>query len=237
MVSDARRRRSTPSSRWAPCGHRGCVRPDRERLLTAPTVVTFVRTAGSLGIALGAAQARSLTWLLVALAVYWVGDVADGALARLTDTETRHGAVLDIVADRLCALGFYGGFVWLDPSMALPVGIFVFEFALVDAYLSLAFLSWPLSSPNYFDLVDRPIWLANWSKTGKVVNSSLVAVVMVTTRSVPLCTAIALGLLTVKVWSLARLARLGLPTPTGCAARDAGSGVEPTRVTGTSDPA
>jgi CDP-diacylglycerol---glycerol-3-phosphate 3-phosphatidyltransferase len=202
----------------ASCGHRGCVRPDRERLITAATVVTFVRTAVSVGLALAAAGERSLALLLVALGVYWLGDIADGALARLTDTETRTGAVFDIVSDRLCAAGFYLGFVWIDPSMALPVGIFLLEFMVVDSFLSLAFLAWPLRSPNYFDLVDRPIWLANWSLVGKAINSSVVAVVMVTTRSVALCTAVAVALLAVKVWSLVRLGRLGLPVPGRCAA-------------------
>ncbi len=202
----------------AACGHKGCVRPDRERLVTAATVLTFVRTALSVALALVAAGERSLTLLLVALGVYWLGDIADGALARLTDTETRTGAVFDIVSDRLCAAGFYLGFVWIDPSMALPVGVFLFEFAVVDCFLSLAFLAWPLRSPNYFDLVDRPIWLANWSMVGKTINSSLVAVVMVATRSVALCTAVAVALLVVKVWSLIRLGRLGLPLPGACAA-------------------
>ncbi|SDS02735.1 CDP-alcohol phosphatidyltransferase family protein [Actinopolymorpha singaporensis] len=192
---------------------RGWQRPEAERLLTGATVVTFVRTVASVGVALYAAYDRSLTLLLVALAVYWVGDMADGALARLTDTETRIGAVFDIVSDRLCAGAFYVGLVWLEPAMALPVGIFLLEFAVVDTFVSLAFLAWPLRSPNYFHLVDRPIWLANWSKPGKAANSSAVALLMVFTHSVLLCTAVALGLLAVKVWSLVRLNRLGLPLP------------------------
>lgn len=224
---------TSAEERTAPCGHHGCLRPDRERLLTAATILTFVRTVASFGLALWAAHAGSLTWLLAALAVYWVGDMADGAIARRTDTETRIGAVLDIVADRLCAAGFYLGFAWLDPTMILPIGIFLLEFALVDTFCSLAFLAWPLTSPNYFDLVDRRVWAANWSKVGKTINSSIVAVVMVATRSVWLCTAIALILLAVKVWSLIRLDRLGLPVPSGCAAQgrpggaDGSGGAEP----------
>jgi CDP-diacylglycerol--glycerol-3-phosphate 3-phosphatidyltransferase len=201
---------STQSSTSA---HRGYVRPEHERLLTAATVITFVRTVASVGVALYAANDRSLTLLLVALGIYWVGDMLDGGVARLTDTETRIGAVFDIVSDRLCAGAFYLGFVWLEPSMALPVGIFLLEFAVVDTFLSLAFLAWPLRSPNYFDLVDRPIWRANWSKVGKAVNSSAIALLMVLTHSVPICTAIAICLLALKVWSLVRLNRIGLPLP------------------------
>jgi CDP-diacylglycerol--glycerol-3-phosphate 3-phosphatidyltransferase len=210
------------------CGHHGCLRPGPEPALTAATVVTFVRTAVSVGIALVGAYERSLVLLLISLAVYWVGDMADGALARWTDTETRSGAVLDILSDRLCAAAFYLGFVWLDPGMALPVGVFLFGFAVVDGYLSLAFLAWPLLSPNYFDLVDRTIWRANWSKLGKAINSSAVAILMVLTRSVWLCTAIAVGLLALKVWSMIRLARIGLPTPSGCAEQARRTDLEPT---------
>jgi CDP-diacylglycerol--glycerol-3-phosphate 3-phosphatidyltransferase len=223
-AAPSRPTKTTPSGPAVPpCGHKGCYLPSRERLVTPATVLTFVRTVASFGIALAAAYNRSLVLLLVALGVYWIGDMADGLLARLTDTETRAGAVFDIVSDRLCAAGFYVGLVWLDPSLALPVGIFLLEFAVVDTFLSLAFLAWPLISPNYFYLVDRPIWLANWSKTGKAVNSSAVALLMVLTRSVPLCTAVALGLLALKIWSLVRLGRLRLPVPDGCAAtfRDA----------------
>ena len=209
---------STPAA----CGHHGCVRPGQERLLTGATVVTFVRTVASVGVALAAAHHRSLVLLVVALGIYWIGDIADGALARLTDSETRIGAVLDIVSDRMCATAFYIGFVWLDPSMALPVGVFLLEFVVVDTFCSLAFLAWPLSSPNYFALVDRTTWLLNWSKLGKLANSSAVALVMITTRSVVACTVLALALLALKVWSMVRIVRLDLPVPDGCAVEAAG---------------
>src|SRR5262245_15137468 len=185
----------TADAAVAACGHRGCYLPSRERLVTPATVLTFVRTVVSFGIALYAAYDRSLVLLLVALGVYWIGDMADGLLARPTSTGPRAGAVYAFVSGRLWAAGFYVGLVWLDPSMARPVGVFLLEFAVVDTCLSLAFLAWPLISPNYFCRVDRPIWQANWSKTGKAVNSSAVALLMVLTRSVPLCTTVALGLL------------------------------------------
>lgn len=201
------------------CDHHGCFSSERERLITAATIVTFVRTVLSVAFAFYAASAQSLTWLLLALGVYWVGDIADGVVARLTDRETRAGAVFDIVADRLCATAFYIGLVWLEPSMALPVGVFLLAFVVLDTFLSLAFLAWPLVSPNYFYLVDRPLWLANWSKIGKAINSSAVAVLMVATQSVAWSAAVAVALLTLKIWSLVRLGKLGIPVPGGCAAQ------------------
>ncbi len=199
------------------CGHRGCLVPGQERLLTGATMVTFGRTALSLGLALYGAFAHSLAWLLAALLAYWIGDIADGALARLTDSETRIGAAFDIICDRLCAVTFYVGLAWIYPGMSVAVGVYLFQFAVVDTFLSLGFLAWPLVSPNYFYRVDVMIWRLNWSKIGKTLNSSLFAVLLLLTHSVTLGIVIGCGLLALKVWSLVRLMRIGLPVPTGCA--------------------
>ena len=59
--------------------------------------------------------------------------------------------------------------------------IYLAEFMVVDCFLSLAFLAWPMRSPNYFYVVDRTLWLWNWSKPGKAVNSSLFAVLLLVT--------------------------------------------------------
>lgn len=202
------------------CGHHGCIRPGHERLLTGATVITFVRTVVSAAVMLLAAHDQNMAMLLVGLGLYWAGDILDGFVARSTDTETRWGAILDIVSDRFCAATYYIGFVWLVPHMWWPVGIFLFEFMVVDAVLSLAFLAWPLTSPNYFYLVDRRIWTWNWSKPGKAVNSAAVAILLELTRSVWVGAAIAIALLALKIVSFVWLAKLGLPMPKGCAAGD-----------------
>ncbi|HET7174344.1 MAG TPA: CDP-alcohol phosphatidyltransferase family protein [Nocardioidaceae bacterium] len=202
------------------CTHRECAHGERERLLTGPNVVTFVRTAATVVLALLGARQGSLGLLEWALAVYWVGDIADGALARATGQETRTGATLDIMCDRLSAALFYVGFAWYEPRMVVPVGLYLVEFLVIDMFLSLAFLAWPISSPNYFHLVDRRIWRWNWSKPGKAVNSALLAVLMVVTRDLwfgPwLAGAIAAALLVLKVTSLFWLLRLRIPVPSGC---------------------
>jgi CDP-diacylglycerol--glycerol-3-phosphate 3-phosphatidyltransferase len=210
--------RSTP---W--CGHRECAAPERERLLTVPTVITFARTAVTVVLALAGAARSSLPLLVAALAAYWLGDMADGAVARLLDRETRTGATLDILCDRISAALFYVGFAWYDPTMTVPVGIYLTEFMVIDLYLSLAFLAWPSSSPNYFHLIDRRLWLWNWSKPGKALNSALFAVLMVVTRNPWLSGGIAVALLSVKLVSLGWLLRLRLPIPPGCLQPDAPS--------------
>jgi CDP-diacylglycerol---glycerol-3-phosphate 3-phosphatidyltransferase len=198
------------------CSHRECAHPDLERLLTVPTVITFVRTAVTLVLGLLGAYEQSLTLLLCSLGVYWFGDSLDGFVARILNQETRTGATLDVMCDRLSAAVFYVGFAWYDPSMIVPVGLYLAEFMVIDMYLSLAFLAWPVSSPNYFYVIDRRIWLWNWSKPGKTLNSALFAVLMVWTRDPVLAGVIAAGLVGLKLMSLVWMLRLGIPVPTGC---------------------
>lgn len=187
--------------------------PEQERLGTSANVVTAVRTVASVVLAGLAAREESLPLLLAALAVYWVGDMLDGLVARVRGCETRIGAVLDILCDRFCAAAFYLGLMWLQPEFAAPVLIYLAEFMVVDCFLSLAFLAWPVRSPNYFYVVDRPLWLWNWSKPGKAVNSAIFAVILLVTGMPWLGVLIASALLVLKVASLARLARIGLPVP------------------------
>jgi CDP-diacylglycerol--glycerol-3-phosphate 3-phosphatidyltransferase len=187
--------------------------PAAERLGTSATVITFVRTVISVVLAAQAAREESLTLLVVALVVYWAGDSLDGFVARIRGCETRIGAVLDILCDRFCAAAFYLGLVWLHHEYALPVFVYLAEFMVVDCFLSIAFLAWPVRSPNYFYVIDRTIWLWNWSKPAKAVNSSLFAVLLLVTHQAWLGAVIATALLVMKCVSLVRLGRIGLPVP------------------------
>ncbi len=187
--------------------------PDSERLDTSANLVTVLRTVASVVLAGVAAQQQSLTLLLVALGVYWVGDMLDGGVARWRGCETRIGAVLDILSDRLCAAAFYLGLMWLRPEFAAPVMVYLVEFMVVDCLLSLAFLAWPIRSPNYFYVVDRPLWLWNWSKPGKAANSAIFALILLVTGMPWVGLVIAAALLVIKTLSLVRLTRLGLPLP------------------------
>ena len=189
----------------------GYARPERERFWTWPTVVTLVRTIGSLTLIGLAFRGHSMSFLLAGLGIYWAGDILDGWLARRLDQETRIGAVADILCDRLSAVPFYVGLVWLDSTLAMPVGVYLAEFLVVDLLLSLAFRAWPLVSPNYFYLVDHRIWALNWSPLAKTINSAAFIAILLLTDNAVLATSFALALLALKCFSMARLLRLGLP--------------------------
>ncbi len=184
-----------------------------ERLGTPATMVTALRTVATLVLAGMAIREDSLPLLVASLAVYWVGDIVDGTVARVMRCETRIGAVLDILCDRISAAVFYLGLAWLEPELTLPVLVYLTEFLVVDGFLSLAFLAWPIRSPNYFHVVDHTIWLWNWSTPAKAANSAIFAVLLLATGEPLIGLAVATALLALKCASLARLAHLGLPVP------------------------
>jgi len=187
--------------------------PAKERIGTPATVITFIRTVVSVALSAYAARQESLTLLVVALVVFWAGDSLDGLVARVRGCETRTGAALDILSDRFCAAAFYVGLVWLHHDYALPVFLYLAEYMVIDCFLSLSFLAWPIRSPNYFYVIDRRIWQLNWSHPGKATNSSLFAVLLLVTGWTWVAAAIALALISLKVWSLVRVTRIGLPIP------------------------
>jgi CDP-diacylglycerol--glycerol-3-phosphate 3-phosphatidyltransferase len=197
---------SAPGRIWAD--------PARERLNTPATIVTMVRTVASVTLSAVAASQQNLTLLVVALAVHWVGDSLDGLVARVRDCETRTGAVLDILCDRLCFAAFYVGLAWLEPHLAPAIFVYLAMFMVVDCFLSLSFLAWPITSPNYFYVIDRGLWLRNWSHPAKAVNSGLFAILLLVTGWMWLGLAIALALLAAKSYSVASMLRLGMPVPT-----------------------
>lgn len=174
---------------------------------TVPNAVTLVRTVAAVLLGGIAAVSGSLTLLAVAYAVYWVGDMADGWSARRLGQETRAGAVLDIVCDRACTAVLAVGFAVAMPA-ALPVVIvFLLSFMVLDTMLSLAFLCWPVVSPNYFDAVDRKVWQLNWSPAAKAANTAgVVGALAVGAYAVAMV--VALVVIAVKVWSAYRVVGL-----------------------------
>jgi len=199
--------------------------PESERFLTPATIITFVRTIATvviIGFALhqglpddDAFWSPALKLMTVALGVYWLGDMLDGQVARRMHHETRIGAVLDIMSDRMCAAAFYFGLAWLHPEFTVPVLLYLAEFMVIDCFLSIAFLAWKVRSPNYFYVIDPTIYRLNWSHPAKAVNSALFAVLMLVTQQPWIAGVIAGGLLVFKIVMLVRLARIGLPIPDG----------------------
>lgn len=175
-----------------------------------PNTVTALRTVLAVTIGLFAVVHGSGAALLVAYAVYWVGDVLDGWLARLLRQETRLGAVLDIISDRACCAVLACGLAVLYPNLGPALTIFLLQFMVLDCLLSLAFLAWPIDSPNDFHLVDRTVWRINWSPPAKALNTVAV-VAAVAAGSLPLALSVAVGQVLLKSWSARRLFQLGLP--------------------------
>lgn len=193
--------------------HHGWVLPEKDTLITAASFITLFRTILSVSIALYAFINHNQTMLFVALLVYWVGDIADGIIARLYRCEMRSGALLDIVADRLCVGVIYLIYAVFHPEMAIAIGIYLIEFMFLDSFLSLSFLFWPILSPNYFYLVDKEIFNLNWSVLAKIANSSFFLLATVIFGNPVLSILIAIVVSAVKIYSLNRLYKIGIPKP------------------------
>jgi phosphatidylglycerophosphate synthase len=175
---------------------------------TVADLVTGIRTLAAVMLGVLSLQLHDAALLMAAYATYWTGDVLDGMIARRTGTERRAGAVLDIVADRTCAGLLAVSLLAFQPEMALPVGLFLVQFMLVDCALSLSFLRWPIRSPNYFHVVHRTIYRFNWSPPAKAANTGLLIAVIVLIGSPVVAAALAAAQLALKVASLSVVARL-----------------------------
>jgi phosphatidylglycerophosphate synthase len=214
------RQRTRPRATYLSAGLSRSAPPERyataigqEPWWTPADLVTTVRTVGAVSLAVAALAAGSLGLLVAGYLVYWVLDVADGAVARRFDHETRLGAVLDITADRASSLLCVAALVALRPELAAPLTIYVLEFAVVDTMLSLGFLAFPVKGPNDMHLVDRTLWRWNWSPPAKAANTA--SIVLLCLLGQPVAASVcALAVLAVKLWSCARL-RTVLPRSGG----------------------
>jgi phosphatidylglycerophosphate synthase len=174
---------------------------------TVPNIVTAARTVLAVLLGAVAIAAGDLRLLAVAYAVFWVGDVADGWSARRLGQETRAGAVFDIVCDRACTGMLCVGLVASVPEALPVVVVFVLSFMVLDSMLSLAFLCWPVLSPNYFHVVDRRVWQLNWSPVAKAANTAGV-VGALALELYAVAFVVALGVVGVKIWSAGRVIQL-----------------------------
>lgn len=174
---------------------------------TVPNVVTAVRTVAALVLGIAALLHASPALLVGAYATYWIGDMLDGWLARHLAQETRIGAVLDIICDRACMAVLAGAYLVLRPDAAAPMAVFLLQFMVLDCILSLAFLGWPIKSPNDFHLVDRLVYRLNWSPPAKALNTAAVVLAMLLGWNA-LALAIGVALIALKTWSAHRVLTL-----------------------------
>jgi len=187
------------------------LRPGPEPWRTWANLVTLVRAVAGLALFALAAARGSEPLNFIGLAVYWVLDIADGAVARALGQETRLGAQIDILADRLLCFFFYFNFMSWHHEAIVPVSLFMFQFAFLDHFLSNQFVRWPILSPNYFHAVDRVVWALNWTGPAKVVNGALMACLLVLAGSVWAASAVSVLMMALKVYSIRRLSRLPQP--------------------------
>jgi CDP-diacylglycerol--glycerol-3-phosphate 3-phosphatidyltransferase len=189
----------------------------RETWLTWANLVTGVRVASALACFVAATLTGREGWNYAGLVVYWLLDIADGGIARALRQETRIGAQLDILSDRLLIGAFYANFLGWHAGMAIPIAMHLLQFVVLDQYLSHQFMRWPCLSPNYFHEIDRAVWTWNWSPLGKVANGALVTGAIVGAAwagwSWIVPSLVSAAVIAVKVWSTVRLARLPAPEP------------------------
>lgn len=198
--------------RWAEAWAPAAVPPSsrevaHEPVVTLPNAITLVRTMASIALAMESMAHRSTGLLIAAYLVYWAGDLVDGEVARQMGLETRIGAVFDIVGDRANSLMCAACFVSLNPSLAVPLAIYAFEFAVIDTMLSLGFLSFEVKGPNDFHTIDMLLWRWNWSRAAKALNTSSIVFACLAGQ-VALAVVIAAVVLTIKVWSCVRMRQL-----------------------------
>ena len=187
------------------------LRQGPEPWFTWANLVTVVRAVAGLAVFAAAAMRESEALNFTGLAVYWVLDIADGAVARALRQETRLGAQLDILADRLLCFFFYFNYMSWHPAVIVPVSLFVFQFAFLDHFLSNQFIRWPILSPNYFHAVDRVVWALNWTGPAKVLNGALMVCLLVAAEAVWVASIASVLMMGVKLYSIRRLARLPQP--------------------------
>lgn len=177
----------------------------KENIWTLANFITTARVAICSIIFYTAFEDQNTTYLYAGLLIHSALDILDGYFARLLKQETLLGAQIDILADRLLIIFFYMVFCLSHPSLRMPVMLFLFEFVFLDAYLSLQFLNWGITSPNYFHKVDKLIWALNWSPLAKAINSSLVTILLIIIGEPNLASIIVLCLISIKIYSFIRL--------------------------------
>ncbi len=176
---------------------------DEGSFYSEPNILTLIRLFSSIPFFTVALITQRELYNFVGLGIHWVGDYLDGVWARKFGQETILGAEIDIIADRIEMLFFFLNFLFFHPHLYLPAVLFILDFAFIDFYLSYQFVKFDIISPNYFYKIDKRVYLLNFTRPAKSINSSLVAVLLIFLPSVPwLATVSAAGLIVIKSYSV-----------------------------------
>ena len=180
-----------------------------ESLFSIPNIITLLRLSLSLTFFFLAIQKMNPSFNFIGLVIHWGGDLLDGIFARILKQETILGAEIDIIADRIEILFFYIILLFFNPSLLLPVAVYIINFAFVDFYLSYQFNKFDIISPNYFYKVDPLVHKLNFSVAGKFCNSTVVTLMLIFVPKLRLLAALIAGILIgVKIYSIYRLNHL-----------------------------
>lgn len=176
---------------------------DADSIYSESNIITLIRLLSSIFFFVLALKTQREIYNFIGLGIHWVGDWLDGVWARKFSQETILGAEIDIIADRVEMLFFFLNFLYFHPHLYVPIVLFILDFAFVDFYLSYQFVKFDIISPNYFYKVDRRVYLLNFTRPAKSINSSLVALLLIFLPSLPwLATASAGALIVVKTYSV-----------------------------------
>ena len=174
-----------------------------QSMYSESNIITLIRLVGSLTFFILAITRMNQTYNFIGLGIHWFGDVLDGFCARKLKQETILGAEIDIIADRVETLFFYVNFLVFNPTLYLPVAVYLIDFAFVDFYLSYQFIKYDIISPNYFYKVNTTVYRLNYSPVGKFCNSTVVTLTLIFLPGLYiLATLFAAGLNGVKIFSI-----------------------------------
>ena len=172
-------------------------------------VITLIRLVGSLTFFMLAIWYQEPIYNYIGFLIHWLVDFIDGWYARTFKQETILGAEIDIIADRFEIMFFYVIFLHFSPEVYLPAALYLIDYAFIDFYLSYQFIKFDIISPNYFNKVDKIVYLLNYSPGGKFSNSSVVTLALIFFPQFGTYIAIyACGLIIVKSYSVVRLYHL-----------------------------
>lgn len=182
---------------------------DPNSFYSEANIITLIRLVSSLFFFMLAIIHKNPTYNYIGFVIHWLVDFLDGLYARKLNQETILGAEIDIIADRFEILFFYVIFLHFRPYLFLPAALYLINYAFIDFYLSYQFIKFDIISPNYFNKVDKTVYLLNYSPGGKFSNSSVVTLSLIFLPQYGDTIAIyACGLIAVKSYSVWRLYEL-----------------------------
>ena len=152
---------------------------DAKNFYSEANIITLFRLVASLTFFMLAIIKENPTYNYIGFLIHWLVDFLDGWYARKFNQETIVGAEIDIIADRFEIIIFYVIFLHFRPYLFLPAALYLIDYAFIDFYLSYQFNKYDIISPNYFNKVDKIVYILNYSPGGKFSNSSVVTLLLI----------------------------------------------------------